>query len=248
MHYCLMGLAALAISFNSFAAESKAGVRPTTAIKWLVNGNTRFQKGYVRKDGQGKVDVQRLASSQSPHAVVLSCSDSRVPPELVFDQKLGEIFTVRTAGQALDNNAVGSVEYAVEHLGSRLIVVMGHTSCGAVKAAHSTLSGSSAGTPALDGLVADIHPRLQAYKGKAPSAGYSEEAWANAEGVARDLLRRSALLSAKWDKGEIWIVPSLYDLSTGKVAFHENLSQESKRTPTSAKNSGDASEPNSARQ
>lgn len=216
----------------AFSSEPNTGsVSPETSLRWLVNGNTRFNKSYLRKDGQSHSDVVRLSSSQHPHAIVLSCSDSRVPPELVFDQKLGEIFTVRTAGEALDDNVVGSIEYAVEHLGARLIVVMGHTSCGAVKAAYSTLDGSSAGTPALDSMMGPMHARLKEFKGQTASKNFEKESWVNAEGVAKDLIRKSTVLGGKWEKGELWIVPSLYDLDSGKVAFRENLSMESKRTP-----------------
>lgn len=229
----LVLLLSLALSTSVFANEPKeAGVDPSKALTWLMNGNTRFNRSFLRKDGQSKKDVERLSSGQQPHAIVLSCSDSRVPPEIVFDQKLGEIFTVRTAGQALDDNAVGSIEYAIEHLGAKLIVVMGHTACGAVKAAFGTLDGSSAGTPALDALVKDIHPRIAAFKDKKPSENFHQESWANAEGVARDLIRRSSLIGGKWEKGQIWIVPSLYNLGTGKVAFGDNLKMESRRTPT----------------
>ena len=230
MHLFLSLFAAVTL----FANESK-GISPETSVRWLTNGNARFNKSYLRRDGQSHADVVRLSSGQHPHAIVLSCSDSRVPPEIVFDQKLGEIFTVRTAGETIDDNAVGSIEYAIEHLGARLIVVMGHTACGAVKAAHATLDGSSAGTPALDALVGTIHPRIKEFKGKTPSQDFEKESWANADGVARDLIRRSSLIGGKWEKGEVWIVPSLYELGSGKVSFHDNLVMESKRTPASAK-------------
>lgn len=140
----------------------------TQALGWLKNGNIRFTKGRTRKDGQGTADIKRLSQGQRPHTVVLSCSDSRVPPEVVFDQRLGEIFTVRVAGQVLSSSTIGSIEYAVEHLGSNLILVMGHSSCGAVKAAHGTLQGGDAGSPALNLLVKNIHPRISSYSGKAP--------------------------------------------------------------------------------
>lgn len=81
----------------------------------------------------GASDLKRLSTGQKPHTIVLSCSDSRVPPEVLFDQKLGEIFVIRTAGQAIDSSVLASIEYAVSHLGTNLIVVMGHESCGAVK-------------------------------------------------------------------------------------------------------------------
>lgn len=108
--------------------EAPAGVEPMQAMKWLQNGNKRYLKGFLRKDGQTKSDIQRLNSGQKPHTIIISCSDSRVPPEIVFDQRLGEIFVIRTAGETLGANALGSIEYAVEHLGTRLILVLGHTS------------------------------------------------------------------------------------------------------------------------
>lgn len=213
----------LLVSSVGLAEEHKPGISPSTSLNWLVNGNKRFYKSNVRKDGQSPSDIERLSTGQTPHAIILSCSDSRVPPEVVFDQKLGEIFVVRTAGEALDNNVIGSIEYAVEHLGSNLIVVMGHTSCGAVKAALGSLDGSSAGTPALDGLVQDIHPRIQAYKGAKPSPNVEKESWSNTEGVARDLIVRSKLLKEHLEAGKLMVVPSLYSLETGRVIFHEKV-------------------------
>lgn len=211
--------------------EMHPGVAPTTALKWLTNGNTRFLRSAWRKDGAAKKDIERLSQGQHPHSIVVSCSDSRVPPEVVFDQKLGEVFTVRTAGQSLDHNSIGSIEYAVEHLGARLVVVMGHTSCGAVKAALDTMGGASAGTESLDALVRDIHPRLASFKGHEKSPSLEKESWANAEGVASDLLSRSKLLSEQWTAGHILVVPALYDLKTGRVSFHDSLKAQTPRTP-----------------
>lgn len=201
----------------------KETVSAEQSLKWLKNGNTRFVKRTVRKDGQAPKDIARLSNGQAPHAIVLSCSDSRVPPEVVFDQKLGEIFTIRTAGEALDSNVIGSIEYAVDHLGSKLIVVMGHTNCGAVKAALDTMDGQDAGTPALNDLVHDIHPRLQSFKGKEKSANIAMETWANVNGVASDLLGRSKMLREKWEKGELKIQPAVYSLDTGAVDFSTSV-------------------------
>ena len=198
--------------------HSTMGVAPEKALLWLKNGNSRFLKNIVRKDGQSKKDIQRLSQGQKPHTIVLSCSDSRVPPEIVFDQRLGELFVVRTAGQSLDANVLGSIEYAVEHLGARLIVVMGHTSCGAVKAALATKDGGSAGTNNLDKLVSDIHPRVKAFDAKG-SPTLKEESWANAQGVAGDLLSRSSLIKGKVGAGDVLVRTALYDLGSGKVDF-----------------------------
>ncbi|MBX2989376.1 MAG: hypothetical protein KF802_15925 [Bdellovibrionaceae bacterium] len=221
--------ASAAASHSSHAPA--VSVDPEQSLKWLKNGNRRFLKGFLRKDGQSHRDVARLSTGQQPHAIVLSCSDSRVPPEIVFDQKLGEIFTVRTAGEALNDNAVGSIEYAVEHLGARLIIVMGHTSCGAVKAALGTLDGKDAGSPALNGLVRDLHPHLQSFKGKTPSKDVEAESLANVNGVTADLLVRSEILRSRWKKGELKFQSALYHLDSGVVDFPERVSP---RVPASS--------------
>jgi len=208
------------IMFNA-QASTEASVDPAKALRMIKNGNIRFVKHNLRNDGQSKKDIMRLSEGQKPHSIVLSCSDSRIPPELVFDQKLGEIFVVRTAGQSLDDNAIGSIEYALEHLGAALIIVMGHTSCGAVKAAHSTLDGSSLGTTSLDALVHDLHPRLQSFKSKKASNDYESESWANVQGVTADLVTRSKLIAEKLAKNKIMIVPAMYHLNSGAVTFRD---------------------------
>lgn len=203
-------------------AEHKRESGPVTAEKsysMLKNGNTRFVKGYLRRDGATKSDIQRLAAGQKPHAIVLSCSDSRVPPEVVFDQKLGEIFVVRTAGQALDAAAIASIEYAVSHLGSNLIIVMGHESCGAVKAALSTLKGGDAGSPWLNKLVADLHPRLKRFTDLSQTEGVIVESWANVEGVTSDLLDRSEIVRRLVESGEVSVQKALYHLGSGQVEW-----------------------------
>jgi carbonic anhydrase len=185
----------------------------------MQNGNHRFLTGRPRKDGATKADRERLSSGQKPHTIVLSCSDSRVPPEVVFDQRLGEIFVVRTAGQALDYSAIASIEYAVSHLGANLIIVMGHESCGAVKAALGTLKGGDAGSPALNKLVADMHPRLKRFTELTPTEGVLVESWANVEGVANDLVARSEIIQSLVEKGEVSIQNALYHLGTGQVEW-----------------------------
>jgi len=202
------------------AVVSKRGPVPADkALGWLKNGNKRFSKSYLRKDGQSSKDRMRLVEGQKPHSIVLSCSDSRVPPEIVFDQKLGEIFVVRTAGEALDFSAIASIEYAVEHLGSNLILVMGHESCGAVKAALAALDGSDAGSPWLNKLVHDLRPHLMSFKGKAVSEGALVEAWANTEGVAKDLVARSQIVRDAVNTGDVKIQTALYHLGSGEVEF-----------------------------
>jgi carbonic anhydrase len=189
------------------------------SLGWLKNGNTRFIKGSLRKDGQSRNDVRRLVSGQKPHAVILSCSDSRVPPEIAFDQKLGEVFVVRAIGEALDSSTVSSVEYGVQHLGANLVVVLGHSHCGAVNAALTTASGGDTGTPDLNKVVHDIQAHLSTFAGKTPSMGLMEESWANVTGTAKDLYDRSEVIRTAVNSGDVKIVEAVYSLHTGVVTF-----------------------------
>lgn len=189
------------------------------ALGWLKNGNTRFTKGLFRNDGALSKDRHRLATGQKPHSIILSCSDSRVPPEIVFDQKLGEVFVIRTAGEAIDNNVIASIEYAVEHLGSNLLVVMGHESCGAVTATLSFMQGADLGSPALNALGGQLKPHLQSHANKSPSEGLLDESWSNVAGVEKDLLERSALLRDAVTSGGVRIVKAMYHLDSGNVEW-----------------------------
>jgi carbonic anhydrase len=195
-------------------------ISPDTALTWLEHGNTRFVKRHFRNDGLSAKDRERLSTGQHPHTIVLACSDSRVPPEHIFDQALGEIFVIRVAGEALDPAVVGSLEYAVGQLGTRLILVLGHESCGAIEAAANTRDGQSTGSASLDKLVADIRPRLGDLSLRQPaSQGYVEESTANVRGVMKDLLLRSPLLKKFSDAGWLEIRGGLYRLASGQVDF-----------------------------
>lgn len=110
--------------------EQYGGVDPAKALRWLKNGNTRFLKNRLRGDGQTARDVARLArEAQKPHAIIFTCADAHAPPELVFDQKLGELYVLRNAGPSLDDGTLHAMEYAVDKLGTRLLVVLGHGGC-----------------------------------------------------------------------------------------------------------------------
>lgn len=215
------------------------GVAADVALSWILNGNERFQNGKLRNDGISQKDREKLVPAQSPHTIVLSCSDSRVPPEVVFDQKLGEIFVVRTAGETLDNMAIASIEYAVEHLGPQLLVVLGHEACGAVKAAFNTLENQEAGSPALNALVKDIHPRIKKFSGSKPSNAFISESMANAAGVARDLVGRSEIIAKKVESQNLKIQTAIYHLNSGWVEFfneaQENTLAEQKDKKTESR-------------
>ncbi|MBI5548966.1 MAG: carbonic anhydrase [Deltaproteobacteria bacterium] len=158
---------------------------------------------------------QRVQATQHPKAMVLSCSDSRVPPEHIFDQGLGDLFVVRTAGNIADAIAVGSLEYAAEHLHSKVLIVLGHERCGAVTAAAS---GQKMPTKNLDAIVKKIAPAVAASSGwsKGPALVHMA-AENNVARTADDLLKQSPVLRKAVAEGHLTILRAMYDLDSGKV-------------------------------
>lgn len=216
-----VSLAAEHIQNKHRSSYREAGpVAAETAQRWLKNGNTRFTKGFFRNDGASGKDRLRLAQNpQRPHSVVVACSDSRVPPEVAFDQKLGEIFVVRNMATTIADNSLASIEYAVDHLGSNLVVLLGHDSCGGIEAALAAMNGAPVNSPALQNTLDEMKPRLQSFAGKAPSHGHVDETWANLDGIEQELLERSAILKDAVASGEVKIVKALYRLNSGLVEW-----------------------------
>lgn len=180
----------------------------------LMEGNQRFVAG---KSAPHKVVERRqeLARKQYPHVAVLSCSDSRVPPEVVFDQSLGDLFVVRVAGNSADPIGVGSLEYAVEHLGTTLIVVLGHQSCGAVTAA---CSGEKMPTPDLEAVVQPITVSCTVAKKQARPDNLVDFAIKeHVRTTSHQLLQRSSILKHAYDEGRLNIIDAYYSLDTGAV-------------------------------
>lgn len=202
------------------AHGAEAVVDPVMAIADLVAGNKRFMEGTAQHPGASPADRTALAAGQHPHTMVLTCADSRVSPELLFDQGLGELFVVRSAGNSVDEHLVASLEYAASHLGPRLLVILGHTSCGAVKAAIGTPWGKSAGSPALDDLVHDIQLCMGPVTPAAAADPTVRDAvWANVRGVRSMLLAESAILQTAVSTGQVEVRAAVYDLETGQVVF-----------------------------
>ena len=172
---------------------------------------------------------KELVAHQDPKVIVLSCSDSRVPPEHIFGKGLGDLFTVRVAGNILGAATVASLEYAAEHLGASLLVVMGHESCGAVKAALTTERGDSAGSLDLDSLVSSIQGNLDRaaeLPGRGMASVYHAEdkklrqaVIGNVDVVAADLMKRSKIIRHRVETGKLKIVRAIYSLESGKVDF-----------------------------
>ena len=149
----------VAVGAGATVSATPESHEPTDPWQRLLAGNRRFAAGRPRHPHQDPAYRESLVEAQHPIACVLGCADSRVPAELLFDQGLGDLFTVRAVGEVLDDAVVGSIEYAVEHLHAPLVVVLGHSGCGAVKAAIALTRGESEVTGAVDTVARAIEPR-----------------------------------------------------------------------------------------
>ena len=191
------------------AEHPAASVSADAALAKLKEGNLRFASSEVSRSKPTAARRAETAQEQHPFAIILGCADSRTAPELIFDQNLGDLFVIRTAGNLVDDHALGSIEYAVAHLGARLVVVLGHERCGAVKAALE----SDHAPGHIESLVRDIQPAVKAAKGK-PGDPLSATVAENARQVAAQIKAKAALGDlAK----EVRIVSAVYDLDTGKI-------------------------------
>ena len=197
-------------------AASQAAITPDGALALLADGNARFVAGTpVRRDYSDQ--IRATAADQYPFAVVLGCIDSRVPIETVFDQGIGDIFTARIAGNIVNTEMLGSMEFACQLAGAKLVVVLGHTSCSAVKGAIS-----SARLGNLTQLVKKIEPAMEAIEGERDvnNADYVDRvAEENVRMVIAEIRRQSSVLSMMEQDREIQIVGGMYDVSTGVVRF-----------------------------
>jgi carbonic anhydrase len=208
-------LAAAAESHASHAAP--AGPAPEAVLKQLEDGNARFVSGKATHPNAGAARRTELAKGQHPKATILGCSDSRVPPELVFDEGLGDLFVVRVAGNVADPIDIGSVEYSVEHLGVGVVVVLGHHACGAVKATVES-GGKAEGN--IGAIVSEIAPAVEQAKAAPGKEGLVDDAvHANAKRTAAALVERSPILKKAVEEKKLKIVPAVYDLASGKVEF-----------------------------
>ena len=196
----------------SALAQHSSTVSADQVWKDLADGNRRFVAG---KTASKDFLAQRnaLTKTQHPRVAVLSCSDSRVPPELVFDTGLGELFVVRSAGEDDDPLAIGSLEYAVKHLGSSVIVVMGHQSCGAVTAA---CAGGKSESVNLDAVLTPINrscAKMDPKKTETLDLAIRD----HVHTVAQELLAKSEILKEVFEQGKLTIIEAYYSLDTGEV-------------------------------
>ncbi|SEE78913.1 carbonic anhydrase [Jiangella alba] len=195
---------------------------PTSADEaWaaLAAGNERFATGAPRHPHEDEPYRESLVAGQHPIACVLSCADSRVAPELVFDQGLGDLFTVRSAGEVLDDAVVGSVEYAVEHVAVPLVVVLGHAGCGAVQATVDVVRGGPAPDGSIAALVQAIEPVVRGVTTSADDAAYLADCVeAQARSAAAALSDTSPVVRAAVAAGRTAVVTGVYDLESGRVS------------------------------
>ncbi len=219
-------------------------VSPAEAISRLKEGNSRFTAGnpqhphesvderkYMAADSYenpgaislGMTSEQaakrraELTKSQHPFAIILCCSDSRVPPEIVFDEGLGDLFIVRVAGNVLNDEGLGSIEYGVEILGARLIVVLGHQSCGAVDAAMKTVAAKGKAPGHIQSLVTAIKPVVDS----TPKGDLDTTIKANVKHVVDALRSSTPILKARVESGDVQVIGGYYTLDTGAITFLE---------------------------
>lgn len=200
--------------------ESQAALTPDAALGLLRAGNARFVSGTPRERDELR-EVQLTSGGQFPYAAILGCIDSRVPPEIVFDTAIGDVFAARIAGNVLDDDLLGSLEFATSVAGAKAIVVLGHTECGAVKGA---CDGVQLGH--LTQTLSHLAPAVTAARQQIPAphdaknpAFVTRVTDLNAELTAKAMTERSPILRDLVAQGKLKIVPAVYELSTGRVRF-----------------------------
>lgn len=212
---------ALAIWCGPAAASEGVGVTADEALQKLMDGNKHYVAQKMSSQKMCSIGVREsLAKTQKPYAIILSCSDSRVPPEIIFDKGLGEIFVVRVAGNVPDPIVLGSIEYAAEHLGTPLIMVLGHERCGAVTA---TVDAKGKPEGNIGAIIKSIAPAVaqarKEYKGKDKAQLVETAINDNVKLVEASLTKKSPLLKHLAKEGKIKIVAAKYDLDDGKVTL-----------------------------
>ena len=202
----------LLVSIGDGAREPASSASADKALARLMMGNQRYVRHKEQHPDQSLARRKELEAGQHPFAVVLSCSDSRVPPELLFDEGLGDLFVIRVAGNVVDDAVLGSIEYAVEHLGTKLVMVLGHEKCGAVSAAVE----AGTGTGHIKALVTAIRPSVEA-SAKEPGDRIHNCVIANARRVAQQVRESEPVLKDAVAKHLVKVVAADYALDSGKV-------------------------------
>ncbi len=208
----------LEINNATLNKEIQDFITPELALDLLKEGNERFINNY-RLNRNFLDQVEKTSKGQFPYAVILSCIDSRVPTEIIFDQGIGDIFNVRIAGNVVNDDILGSMEFACKLAGAKLVLVMGHSGCGAVKGAYADVKLDHL-TPLLD----KIKPAVEQCKhnGNGDERDHVNKiAVKNVELVVNEILQKSKVIKALADQGEVQVVGSMYYVEDGKVEFFD---------------------------
>ena len=202
--------------------ETQASLTPAMALQILKEGNNRFVNN-LKANRNLLEQAGYTAEGQFPFAVVLSCIDSRTSVELIFDQGLGDVFSVRIAGNIINEDILGSIEFACKLAGSKIVVVLGHTNCGAIKGACDHVEMGN-----LTALLTKIQPAVYEEKTETNNRNSGNEAFVekvatlNVKRTVQGIMQCSPILKEMIEKGEIGIVGGIHDLATGQVAFFDN--------------------------
>jgi carbonic anhydrase len=204
--------------------EYLQNLTPNQGYELLVEGNKRFINNLQSNHDHLEM-INETREGQYPFAVILSCMDSRTSTELIFDQGLGDIFSIRVAGNIVNNDILASIEYATKYVGSKVLMVLGHTECGAIKSAKAGV---------IDGHITALLNRIQPSIAKAMLKEeeyhlFSDNAaYANVENSLEEILTRSDIVKEMFKQGEIGLVGGVYNIETGQVDFFKNLTKRKK--------------------
>ncbi len=205
------------VSVKEEISRDSAFANPQLALKKLMLGNENFVGGKAIKPRQNEKTLEKTSAGQYPFAVIVGCSDSRVPNEIIFDQGIGDLFVLRSAGQVMSDPSYASIEFAVLELKSKLIVVLGHEKCGAVKATINKVEVPGSHISALTKSIAPAVEKSKSLSGDNVANAIKE----NVIEQVNELRNLQPIISKKYKDGEILIVGAVYNLHTGKVEFLE---------------------------
>jgi carbonic anhydrase len=203
--------------------EFLENLTPLQAYELLVEGNRRFISN-LNRDHDHLELINQTREGQYPFAVILSCMDSRTSSELIFDQGLGDLFSIRVAGNIVNEDILASIEYAVKYVGSKILVVLGHTECGAIKSAKQGVADGH-----ITGLLKRIQPSISKALLKDGDHLFDDDvAYANVENSLEEILNQSGIVKDMFKRGEIGLVGGVYNVDNGKVDFFKNLTRKKK--------------------
>jgi carbonic anhydrase len=210
--------------------EYLQNLTPYQGYELLKEGNKRFINN-LKKDHDHFEMMNLTREGQYPFAVILSCMDSRTSVELIFDQSLGDLFSIRIAGNIVNNDILASIEYAIKYVGSKVLMVLGHTECGAINSAKQGVTDGH-----ITGLLSHINPSLsKALLYDDHDCVFDDRvAYANVENSLEEILTRSKIVKEMFEKGQIGIIGGVYNIDNGQVDFFKNLTKKNQPAKTMA--------------